>query len=946
MIFWGIMNPEMFAGIADTIEDVMQVSMPKLIENVRVAQIDQGSNPLRLLSIRALPDDHHLGDDSRDEQARRQSRDSEDVDVSADAGSYYNVECSFAYHAMPSGSSSSSKAANMHMLLVFYLGIKGFFGIPFPVFVELIEVIGTVRLRVQITPEPPYAHNVTLSLTGLPHIRAGCTPMLKQGINILNLPVISDFVNYAISAASNMYVAPKSMSLDLRQMLQGDDTEKETNAIGVIWIRIYRAVGLSKQDTRGSYGGGSDPYINLSFFKYGKPMYCTRVIVDDLNPVWEESAALLVNPEQIRADEQLSVQLWDSDRSTSDDVVGKIEVSLQKIIQQPGKMFNITSKLRGVNADTEMPGTLEWEAGFFAKPHFRKSMRTDGQDPNVSNELKDVPVFKDNLEGITDDERDAVVHTPPDPLWPSGIVSIVLHNIVNLELEEIKGSFKDRKKKQYDPAKKSGENTEEQSKNLPTSYCTLLVNDELVYRTRSKAVTSKPIFNTAAERFLRDWRSAIITVAVRDKRFRQHDPVLGIVHLKLSDVLQTSSQRTRWYPLVGGIGFGHIRISLLFRSVETRLPPPLLGWGVGTFSFISDKIKATGLNEVSKMKIWTSGHTSTISRSSVEQTQGTSNDAVLTFSLPTENNEPAIHIPINYRYRTAIVFEVHGHYAILWLHNYCDNQNLNVDLPLWKTKNGRRLTQNYITEENFEKKKSPGLEDLQVVGRLSLSFRFNPGLSEYHRSNVHDNNSRETLETWEASVSEGIRPRHVSGELPESIRRLHERSLIMERDIIRQANENEQQSWIGDEGIDLSKLPEEDRDNVLDIQRRNNSVASHMQDHLPDTGARPNESQRSRQDSGYQSESIKSSETLVNDASDTESTLTAASPKKQFKSPEEEQRASKRTERRKHRGLMQWGPARNAAFAKDEAEFALKRAKRKVSGGLTGREPDVETEAG
>jgi hypothetical protein len=62
---------------------------------------------------------------------------------------------------------------------------------------------------------------------------------------------------------------------------------------------------------------------------------------------------------------------------------------------------------------------------------------------------------------------------------------------------------------------------------------------------------------------------------------RQHDPILGVVPLKLSDILQTSSQVTRWYPLDGGVGFGRIRISLLFRSIETRLPPNQLGWDVG-----------------------------------------------------------------------------------------------------------------------------------------------------------------------------------------------------------------------------------------------------------------------------------------------------------------------------------------------------------------------------
>ena len=34
------------------------------------------------------------------------------------------------------------------------------------------------------------------------------------------------------------------------------------------------------------------------------------------------------------------------------------------------------------------------------------------------------------------------------------------------------------------------------------------------------------------------------------------------------------------------------------------------------------------------------------------------------------------------------------------------------------------------------------------------------------------------------------------------------------------------------------------------------------------------------------------------------------------------------------------------AFAKDEAKFALRKVRHKFGGDLTGREPDVETEAG
>lgn len=181
---------------------------------------------------------------------------------------------------------------------------------------------------------------LTFTLMGVPHVSAGCIPMIEKGVNLLNLPLISQFVNYAIGAAASMYVAPKSMTLDMRAMLQGDDITKDVQALGVLWIRIHRAVGLSKQDKRGSKWGGSDPYITLSFSKYGKPMYCTRVITDDLNPIWEETTALLVTSELIKADENLSVELWDSDRHSADDIVGKVELAMQKMVcESPKHVF-------------------------------------------------------------------------------------------------------------------------------------------------------------------------------------------------------------------------------------------------------------------------------------------------------------------------------------------------------------------------------------------------------------------------------------------------------------------------------------------------------------------------------------------------------------------------------------------------------------------------------
>lgn len=192
----------------------------------------------------------------------------------------------------------------------------------------------------------------------------------------------------------------------------------------------------------------------------------------------------MVTPELIKADENLSVELWDSDRHSADDIVGKVELSMQKMIQHPGKMYPQVSKLSGMDEGSEMPGELHWEVGFFGKPKFRPALRTDGKNKALPGNLKDHPELQDEKGTANNATDDAVQHTPPDPLWPSGICSIVVHQIVNLELENVKGTVGSRKGREFEPAKPYGEDAAEEGDHLPTSYCTILFNDELVSVTR------------------------------------------------------------------------------------------------------------------------------------------------------------------------------------------------------------------------------------------------------------------------------------------------------------------------------------------------------------------------------------------------------------------------------------------------------------------------------
>lgn len=142
---WSIINTDLFNSSVDMLEDIMQASVPKFVHSVRVADLGQGSTPLRVTSIRSLPDsklDEALAgaDESVKEHLTRE---------------HVNVEISFSYRAQPSGSTAGSKGHNAHLLIDFYLGMKGVWDFNVPVWVELTGVAGTARARLELIPDPP-----------------------------------------------------------------------------------------------------------------------------------------------------------------------------------------------------------------------------------------------------------------------------------------------------------------------------------------------------------------------------------------------------------------------------------------------------------------------------------------------------------------------------------------------------------------------------------------------------------------------------------------------------------------------------------------------------------------------------------------------------------------------------------------------------------------------
>lgn len=416
-----------------------------------------------------------------------------------------------------------------------------------------------------------------------------------------------------------------------------------------------------------------------------------------------------------------------------------------------------------------------------------------------------------------------------------------------------------------------------------------------------------------------------------------------------------------------------MRISLLFRSVETRLPPNMLGWDVGTFEFTSKNILALNYHAHAKLKLRTGGSVGKIGRT---QCRSLAEGDGMFWDIAKKDGKNNVRLPVKFRYRSPVVFEFHvtgkrsaAAYAILWLHHLVDNEETDINIPIWTTKYGARLTQNYVTEENLRAKEVVGLEDIEEIGRLQFRCRFKAGTDEDHEQFVVDNDTRETFETWEACLAEGVREQKVTKELPPKVQELHEQSLTEGRDVLKEADPDERQKWLAKDGQDWSGAFGHDPKAYMDSSGRkraepgadppvkdpivpsdhDGSLASTLDnDNVPDadsgSGSGSDSSSSDSDDLGIQDGTPPSAAGAMNGSAHADGVEEGA--KTEDHAAAKRQVANKKKEKRTQRGLMQWKPVRNVAFAKDEAKFAMKRMKKKMTGGLGGREPDVETETG
>ena len=619
-------------------------------------------------------------------------------------------------------------------------------------------------MRLQLCPDPPFFALCTITFLGQPKADLSCVPLTKKGLNIMDIPLISSFVQSSVDAALAEYVAPKSLTLDLKDMLVGDDFKKDTNTRGVVVVTVKRGYNFKAGDP----GMGplkkssSDAYVAVGWAKFGKPVWSTRVILKDMEPVWDETAFILVAAEELNAEERLRVQLWDSDRMSADDDLGRIEVDLKELMQNPqsnGKMWERSDNFLALEGSEEMPGSLEWSVGYFPKTRIQsEQLQCQKIEPEVNTygELKDKvseEARKKLREATVKDESteldqqkaqmlksteskfslDAIpcessiiretdsmaASTPPLQKYPTGIFSIQIHQITRLEFERIN---------KYQTQGDEGDESAGGAADLPSSYATVIVNHQTVFKTRTKPKNAKPFFNAGTERLIRDWRTTEVMVSVRDSRIHENDPLLGIVYLPLGKTLKERSQLMDTYPLVGGIAHGRVRISMVFRSVQIQMPTELLGWdSYGTLEVTGPITSRSLSSDLQGLRLKLRAG---VNRGKMYD----SKDAAGDDSHWTGKHQRPVRLAVRKRYSSSLIVEFRKNnlgldstpaFGIMWLKDIPDEENCSVKIQVWKgdSEKLKRAESNCLAED---------LGD--PAGSIQVPLKYHRGLGAYHHS--------------------------------------------------------------------------------------------------------------------------------------------------------------------------------------------------------------------
>ena len=211
-----------------------------------------------------------------------------------------------------------------------------------------------------------------------------------------------------------------------------------------------------------------------------------------------------------------------------------------------------------------------------------------------------------------------------------------------------------------------------------------------------------------------------------------------MIFFDLKKTFQERCQVNVAYPLVGGIGYGKFRISMVFRAITLQAPRELLGWDYGTLAV--GKVSSDNLPErLQGLRIKLRGP---LDRARVHsQNDGTwqaKHDRKVRLGI---RNRYASCMEVLFRKTMTLGIDKTPAFGIFWLKDIPDNEERTVSVDIWDG------------DFDIEKARTHCLTDMgKKIGTLDLELKFVPGLGHQHRRLAHKNrNMKDVFEALDTA---------------------------------------------------------------------------------------------------------------------------------------------------------------------------------------------------
>jgi hypothetical protein len=183
------------------------------------------------------------------------------------------------------------------------------------------DIVARGQLRIIAAPllgEIPVIGAVRASFLGPPTISYNVSSF---GLSPMFIPGLESWIQSFITGhVLQPFTFPEAFELNIATLFGIAAVPPSMYPQGVLSVTIHGVDNVPRMDT---FGAGADPYVKL--YLTDKLKQRTSVKAKTRFPKWEETFDLIVHDEKYQ---QLTLEVWDSDQFSRDDIVGRVVLPL------------------------------------------------------------------------------------------------------------------------------------------------------------------------------------------------------------------------------------------------------------------------------------------------------------------------------------------------------------------------------------------------------------------------------------------------------------------------------------------------------------------------------------------------------------------------------------------------------------------------------------------